>query len=280
MRTIRMRRLAQGMGLASFSMAVWMLTSTAAAANHQDKGKVIPNRVDGLYSKGGHFWYDDGSSHVYHGGKLGKAFSQAKMHGSVLFGALSPISFGHGDGLGLGHHGMGLDGYATHGLGLGHGGMVVDPGMGYGHGGMIHGGVGHGYGHGGVVVHDGHGKQCPAPVGTPIEYGHPGMDCGHPGRGYGHPGMMIGHPGMGFGHGLGMGHGFGHGGMGLGHGGLGLGLVHKLKAGLLGHGKDGAVFVGPGGPVPLTPGASNGYINPLKSPRDFLAYPPFATNVP
>jgi hypothetical protein len=33
-------------------------------------------------------------------------------------------------------------------------------------------------------------------------------------------------------------------------------------------------FVGPGGPVPLTPGYVP-YINPVRSPRDFFAFPPF-----
>ena len=33
-------------------------------------------------------------------------------------------------------------------------------------------------------------------------------------------------------------------------------------------------FVGPGGPVPLTPGYVP-YVNPVRSPRDFLAFPPY-----
>jgi len=289
MRTFRMRRLARKLSLAGFSMAVCMLTSTAFAANpHEDKGKIIPNRIDGLYYKGGHFWYDDGSSHVYHGGKLGKAVSQTKAHSHSLLGALSPFHFGHGyghgyglghggHGLGLNHHGIGLDGNATHSLDFGPGGAVVDHGY-AGHGGVIHTGV---------VTQPGYSKHCPVPVGTPIGCGFPGPGQIHSGMS-GHPGVVMGHPGMGHsGHGLGMGHGghglgMGHGGhgLGMGHGGHGLGLVHRLKAGLLGHSTKDAVFVGPGGPVPLAPGASNGYINPLKSPRDFLAYPPFATNVP
>jgi hypothetical protein len=33
-------------------------------------------------------------------------------------------------------------------------------------------------------------------------------------------------------------------------------------------------FVGPGGPVPITPGYVN-YVVPVRSPRDFFAFPPF-----
>jgi hypothetical protein len=38
-------------------------------------------------------------------------------------------------------------------------------------------------------------------------------------------------------------------------------------------------FVGPGGPVPLTPGYVP-YVVPVRSPRDFLAFPPFTTALP
>ena len=76
------------------------------------------------------------------------------------------------------------------------------------------------------------------------------------------------------------------GGMGAGHGGSGCqacggrgcglcsGLKNKL-AGLLHH-KQGKIkyFVGPGGPVPLTPGYVP-YVNTTRSPRDFLAFPPY-----
>lgn len=34
-------------------------------------------------------------------------------------------------------------------------------------------------------------------------------------------------------------------------------------------------FVGPGGPVPITPGYVN-YVNPVRSPRDYFAFPPFS----
>jgi hypothetical protein len=42
----------------------------------------------------------------------------------------------------------------------------------------------------------------------------------------------------------------------------------------LGHGGV-EYFVGPGGPVPLTPGYVP-YVVPVRSPRDFFAFPPFS----
>jgi hypothetical protein len=71
------------------------------------------------------------------------------------------------------------------------------------------------------------------------------------------------------------------GGKGCGHCG-GTGKIHALAShvlgtarGLLHHG-DGGVeyFVGPGGPVPLTPGYVP-YVVPVRSPRDYFAFPPF-----
>ena len=71
------------------------------------------------------------------------------------------------------------------------------------------------------------------------------------------------------------------GGKGCGKCGSGLGNHAKGKlAGLLHHGKGNIkYFVGPGGPVPLTPGYVP-YINPVRSPRDFLAFPPYTPNDP
>jgi hypothetical protein len=62
------------------------------------------------------------------------------------------------------------------------------------------------------------------------------------------------------------------GGRGCGKCGLGDGLKGKL-AGLFHHNKI-QYFVGPGGPVPLTPGYTP-YIVTTRSPRDFLAFPPY-----
>jgi hypothetical protein len=50
-------------------------------------------------------------------------------------------------------------------------------------------------------------------------------------------------------------------------------LGSKL-AGLFHKGPKYKWFMGPGGPVPLTPGYVP-YVNPVRSPRDFFAFPPY-----
>ncbi|WP_406697657.1 hypothetical protein V5E97_02210 [Singulisphaera sp. Ch08] len=55
--------------------------------------------------------------------------------------------------------------------------------------------------------------------------------------------------------------------------------LHKALAAKLLHKGDIKWFVGPGGPVPLTPGYVP-YIVTTRSPRDFFAFPPFNENVP
>lgn len=57
-----------------------------------------------------------------------------------------------------------------------------------------------------------------------------------------------------------------------------LGKPHALLSGLI-HKHDVQYFVGPGGPVPITPGYVN-YVNPVRSPRDFFAFPPFSDVLP
>jgi hypothetical protein len=64
-----------------------------------------------------------------------------------------------------------------------------------------------------------------------------------------------------------------------GHGGLGhlaglKGKLHGLIGSALGHNQV-KYFVGPGGPVPLTPGYVP-YVVPVRSPRDFFAFPPYS----
>ena len=54
--------------------------------------------------------------------------------------------------------------------------------------------------------------------------------------------------------------------------------AHGLLGGLLHHQKV-DYFVGPGGPVPLTPGYVP-YIVTTRSPRDFLSFPPMNPNDP
>ena len=56
--------------------------------------------------------------------------------------------------------------------------------------------------------------------------------------------------------------------------GLPMGLVNKAL-----HRGEIQYFVGAGGPVPLTPGYVP-YINPVRSPRDYFAFPPFSDQVP
>ena len=136
------------------------------------------------------------------------------------------------------------------------------------------------------------GKGCGACGGLGLFHhgdksiGDPCNSCG--GKGCGKCGLGLGKGcgacgGKGCGKcGLGLGKGCGAcGGKGCGKCGLGLGNHMKGKlAGLLHHG-DGKIkyFVGPGGPVPITPGYVN-YVNPIRSPRDFLAFPPYTPNDP
>ncbi|AGA25110.1 hypothetical protein [Singulisphaera acidiphila] len=68
----------------------------------------------------------------------------------------------------------------------------------------------------------------------------------------------------------------GHGLLQATHGALGLPKALVAKAL---HKGDIKWFVGPGGPVPLTPGYVP-YIVTTRSPRDFFAFPPFNENVP
>ncbi len=147
-----------------------------------------------------------------------------------------------------------------------------------------------------------------------VSYGHGSSNgCGLKGcgLGFGHKHGHNGDPSMGgtgiggcfhgagascgncSGNGLGMGHGFGHGNGGNGGGngcqacggkgcnlcgkalgilGKGKGLVHGL---LHPHAGKIEYFVGPGGPVPITPGYVP-YVVTTRSPRDFLAFPPFS----
>lgn len=121
-----------------------------------------------------------------------------------------------------------------------------------------------------------HGKGCGLCGGKGFLGG-----LGHGKRGCGNCGGM----GCGLcGGGRGLLHGCGHGGdPGCSHcGGVGCGLCHGgkgipglgLVSGLLHHNKI-QYFVGPGGPVPLTPGYVP-YVVTTRSPRDFFAFPPFS----
>lgn len=123
------------------------------------------------------------------------------------------------------------------------------------------------FGHGGNAGHAGMG-------GSPCD-GCGGQGCGAcGGRG------MLGHGG-----GAGNGGCNACGGRGCGLcGGLGglkgklMGLPHGLAAKLTHKGQV-QYFMGAGGPVPLTPGYVP-YIVTTRSPRDFLAFPPFSDQIP
>ena len=188
-------------------------------------------------------------------------------------------------GLGHGHRVKGVAaipaGYATTGS---HGsaqsatsqGMPVsacgEPGCGFG--------KGHGKGCG-ICGGSGlfKGKGC-GPCGGSGLLSH-GNGCGTPGCG--DAGCGGGHGGFGHGGGKGFGHGGGTGCSACGGQGCGLcsklgGMAAQKKAALSGllHPHAGKIkyFVGPGGPVPITPGYVP-YVNTTRSPRDYFAFPPF-----
>jgi hypothetical protein len=209
--------------------------------------------------------------------------------------------FGGGMGHGLFHHGDGDD-QGGSGFGFGHGdggsSYVVDDG---------HAGIGHGYAGGlpvgTAVVGGGEGPQ-PLVVPTGQSVVRPSVQsiCSYPGcgvkSGHSHFGQSVhanrcgscGGAGCGsciasFGHGGGHGTGCGFcGGTGcnrcLSGSGLGSSLHGKLASltGLL-HKPKVTWFVGPGGPVPLTPGYVP-YIVSTRSPREFFAFAPMNPNDP
>jgi hypothetical protein len=106
-------------------------------------------------------------------------------------------------------------------------------------------------------AHSHHGKRCGRCLGKGCRH------CGGDGL------AGCGDPGCGLCHGKG-GKGCGFcGGKGCSHCLAGL---HSKLAGLFNHQKV-EYFVGPGGPVPLTPGYVP-YIVPTRSPRDYFSFPP------
>jgi hypothetical protein len=202
----------------------------------------------------------------------------------------------YGDGSGCGHnhgfgHGAGACGAAGHGCGsgiLGHGGGLSC--------GVAGGGGGSGYActqttpSGQAAVYSSAQSSCAQP-GCKIRSRH-----FHGGGANSGPCGICGGADPGCGSGHGHGHGFGHGtgcpicgGTGCKHclgsalGGLHglIGHVHgslaSLAAGL--NAPKTSWFLGPGGPVPLTPGYVP-YIVVTRSPRDYFAFPPRNPNDP
>jgi hypothetical protein len=242
-----------------------------------------------------------------HYGKVGLHGKLAGLfHGGKLCGNCGGKGCGSCGGLGfLGHGGNGGCGDPGCGLGLGHGKRIKNCGLCGGKGcGMCSSSVAGDPFH----VLASNQSPAPAPVASPQSAGL----CGDPGckLGKGHKhglgvaacdscdscgGSGCGKCGKGlFGHGGGCdscgGAGCGKCGKGLfGGKGCGLcggrgcgacmgkgGLLSHVKGSILGLGHHNKIkyFVGPGGPVPLTPGYTP-YIVTTRSPRDFLAFPPY-----
>jgi hypothetical protein len=190
-----------------------------------------------------------------------------------------------GGGGGLFHHNKGCGDPGCGGAcGGGHGGLFGKHhrgGLGSGCG--LCGGAGCGscIGHASTVVASGQGVVTPAPQGA-LPCADSGCGLGGKGCGLFGKGCGTGDPGCGAGNPCGAcggkGCGLCKGGLGLGGlckgcGGKGCGLCRGLLGRLLGHNRV-EYFVGPGGPVPLTPGYVP-YVNVTRSPRDFLAFPPY-----
>lgn len=230
------------------------------------------------------FVLSDGSGHGHsHGGQAGGGHTHLAYNGG------GGNSGGHGL---LGH------GAAGQGAGAGYGAPVVNGHFGAGakstpqiapSGQYVAGQPVQSCGNGGCG-----GKVCGEPTCFGLFGGKgKGAGCGTPGcsaPGCG-SGLFAGHgsaggcgtPGCNT-CGNGGGHGFGGhpagpcGNPGCGACGGGLGNAHKgllaKAAGLFGKHHGPKWFMGPGGPVPLTPGYVP-YVNPVRSPRDYFAFPPY-----
>jgi hypothetical protein len=254
-------------------------TIGSQAPSHADGFHTIPPLVEAVDLKSGGPYYAPPVPYGHYAGKdLGGRFH--KKIGGLLHGGL------------LGGHGMGHGCGACGGKGCGNC-AGADPCDGNGCGG------GHGHGHGGLfkkgcglcggkscghVVASAQAAPAPAPQVMPsAQCGAPGcglfgrhkhMGCGScGGKGCGNCGVADPCGSCG-GKGCGLCRG---GGTGCGLcGGKGCGVCAKargLVSHLLGHDKI-KWFIGPGGPVPLTPGYTP-YVVATRSPRDFLAFPPF-----
>ncbi len=137
-------------------------------------------------------------------------------------------------------------------------------------------GLGKGFHHNGDPCGSCRGKGCGVCGGLGRLFGHgdPCGGCGGKGCGMcGGLGRLFGHHGNGNGNGNGCGF---CGGRGCKNclGGLAGHMKGKIYGLLHPHAGDIKYFVGPGGPVPLTPGYVP-YVVTTRSPRDFLAFPPY-----
>jgi hypothetical protein len=230
----------------------------------------------------------------------------------LLGGGVGHGMFHHGEGDGQGGGGCGILGHAKGcgcGGGFGHGDssyVVADGagGTGHGHPSLFHHGNGGGLPVGTAVVGGYSPGPAVVPTGQSVVQPSSQASCGQPGCGvksrHSHSGQFVntgkcgscGGGGCGACGGSGIsGHGFGHGpGTGCGacggHGcknclsGLGSSLHGKLASltSVL-HKQKITWFVGPGGPVPLTPGYVP-YVVSTRSPREFFAFAPMNPNDP
>lgn len=290
MRSGQWRGVTLALGLACALALAAVGTNPARAGDFH----TIPRLVPAVDVNTGGPYYAPPIPYGHYAGKNLLGRCSAKV-GGLLHGGLGGLAgLGHGlgkgcgpcgacGGKGLGCGACGGTGDACGGTrcgllgGLGHG--SGDPGCGLLHKGGRHGGD---CGHATTTVCATSQAvptaqaPCPAPS---AQCGDPG--CPLPGR-HKHRGC-----GLCFGRGCGKcadpadpckacgGKGCGLCGLG-GLGGHGLGALAACKGAvhhLLGHDKI-DWFVGPGGPVPLTPGYTP-YVVTTRSPRDFLAFPPF-----
>lgn len=306
----------RGVPLACFFTAVlgWASTGTCQA---QDPFHSIPREVMAYdYTTGGPY-YAPPVPYGHYAKDPGAAFAKAmgcvscKLHGLCPLGGCGMMHHcGDGKcGHGLGGHGGGCGGH-------GDGGYVSDGHAmgGHGHGGKgLFGGHGlFGHGHkGGIVEPMGQQVMATGQVVQPTAQVIPSAqgNCGVGGCGLKNIHSHLGKircglckgrgTGCGLCGGLGMAEGCGgcggrgcdgcgglgcHG-LGSGCGGLcgkfaGLGAkAHGMLGGMFAHKQKIEYFVGPGGPVPITPGYVP-YIVPTRSPRDFFSFPPMNPNDP
>jgi len=299
-RTLR----AQALALSLVALGLGLVTATHARADWPIY--TIPRLVPAYnFTTGGEFM----APPVPYGHYAKDTLGDAQKHIAGIKGHICGKLCGHG----LGHHGQG-NGCDGPGCGSGHGAFGHHGGSGCGDpgcfGGISCGIMGH-HKNGGASA------DCdPATVGYAATGGPSAqaitapsaqMVCGQSGCSVGgkhshfggHHGAGVGgcgDPGCGIGfahsHGNGNGYGDGDGNGGCsfcggkgckhclgkgGHGSLIHGKLASLAAGI--HRPKMSWFVGPGGPVPLTPGYVP-YIVTTRSPREFFAFPPMNPNVP
>lgn len=286
----------RGVSLALGLACVLTFVLGNAAPTLADGFHTIPRLVEAVDVNTGGPYYAPPVPYGHYAGKNIPGRLGAKTRG--LLGGLHNGG-GHGDGL---HgHGNGTGCGACGGAGCGACGGGKGGLLGHGHGHGLGSGLGHGHGNGGSLANGcstcGSGPIA-ASAQAPVAPAMPSAQnaCGDPGCSLFGKGLLHGHnKGCGLCGGRGCGscavaNGNGCGacggkGCGLcggkgGHcnncGGAGCSLCSKAKGlvnHLLGHDKI-KWFVGPGGPVPLTPGYTP-YINVTRSPRDFFAFPPY-----